>query len=98
MKASQLITTIKSGNVYLNLFLKEGDCGPFLEPSRPVHRYKDKEASGTFSEYLRDQHRPNAARCYERAHDFIEDWKSNRASSPTREEELGDLTIPSDPN
>ena len=77
-KANDLIHRIRSGRVRLNLFLKEGEKGPYIEPSKPVFWYKDESDEIKYSEYLRSGHYLDAAWCYVLAHWFVENWRSNR--------------------
>lgn len=74
--ADQLVKTCRSGDVILNLFLRHGEFGPYLEPSRPVYRYQADEGEVRFSEWLRDRHCLHASFCYQMAHAFIQAWKS----------------------
>ena len=77
--ADKLVKTCRSGDVILNIFLREGDFGPYLEPSRPVCRYKTPEGEIRFSEWLRDRHCLHASFCFQMAHAFIQAWKTRSA-------------------
>ncbi|MCA9167110.1 MAG: hypothetical protein KDB23_05560 [Planctomycetales bacterium] len=74
---SKLIKTCRSDNVTLGIFLRFGEHGPYLEPAKPVYRYRNEQGELAYSGYLRDKHCIHAAVCFRQAHDFIQDWKSN---------------------
>ena len=73
----QLVKTCRSGKVTMGIFLRFGDHGPYLEPAKPVYRYRNDDGETKFSGYLRDRHCIHAAVCYQQAHDFVQQWKSS---------------------
>ena len=77
--AAKLVKTCRSGEVILNVFMRQGDYGPYLEPSRPVHRYKNADGEFRYSEFLRDRHCLHASFCFQMAHAFIQAWKTRTA-------------------
>lgn len=77
--AGKLVKTCRSGDVILNLFMRQGDYGPYLEPSRPVYRYKTADDELRYSEFLRDRHCLHASFCFQMAHAYIQAWKSRTA-------------------
>lgn len=83
--AGKLIKTCRSGEVILNIFLRQGEFGPYLEPSRPVYRYRQENGEFGYSEFLRDRHCLHASFCFQMAHAYIQAWKSRTADELEKE-------------
>ena len=77
--------TIKSGDVYLTIWLKNGSFGPFLQPGKPVFRYKNKDDKVCYSEYLRDRDCLHASNCFHLAHNLIENWRRTQRTETKKQ-------------